>query len=79
MEENVESKVVKEKLDKAFKKLWTLDRLDQKSLRTSKYNFGVEKPFINDRGTFYIKLGASTIKCTTSEHEEPIQWILTMS
>lgn len=72
MEENAESKVIKEKLDKAFKKLWTLDRLDRKSQKTSNYNFGVEEPFINDRGTFYIKLGASTIKCNACEREEPI-------
>lgn len=72
MEENLESKVVKEKLDKAFKKLWTLERLDRKSLRTSHYNFGVEKPFVNDRGTFYIKQGSKTIKCKPFELEKPI-------
>jgi hypothetical protein len=53
-----------EKLEKAIKKLTTLNEITLKNTRSSHYSFGLEKPAITDRFNITIKLDVDlSVKC----------------
>lgn len=59
--EEEDFEALNKKLDKALEKLLTLDSITLKNKRSSHYNFGIEKPFVQDRFTIHIKLDKKLI------------------
>lgn len=69
---SLESGNVKEKLNSAIEKLFTLKPLINKSLKTSRHDFGIEEEekdtIIYDRCTFEIEIKRNTfITCNSTQ------------